>query len=169
MQNHKQLIGGPGIIVEIDESKFGKRKYHRGHRVDGAWVFGGIERTPEKRVFAQIVEDRTEATLLRVIEENIHPESIIHSDLWKRYQNISNYLDMQHETVNHSQHFKDPETGVLTNTIEGIWNGFKIAIPSRNRSKDNLDQRLLAKIWRRVNNDNLWNMFLTCLRETVVN
>lgn len=39
-----EKIGGPGRTVEIDESKFGKRKYHRGKRVDGVWVFGGIER-----------------------------------------------------------------------------------------------------------------------------
>jgi len=35
-------IGGPGCIVEI-ESKFGKRKFNHGKRVDGVWVFGGIE------------------------------------------------------------------------------------------------------------------------------
>lgn len=38
-----EQIGGPGIIVQIDESKIGKRKYHKGHRVEGQWVFGGIE------------------------------------------------------------------------------------------------------------------------------
>ena len=55
-------IGGEGIIVEIDESKFGKRKYNRGHAVEGegegAWVVGGIERSIERKFFAEIVEKR---------------------------------------------------------------------------------------------------------------
>lgn len=53
----KIKLGGPGMIVEIDESKFGRRKYHRGHKVEGQWVFGGIERDTG-RVFMVPVEDR---------------------------------------------------------------------------------------------------------------
>lgn len=49
--NENNVFGGPGIVVEIDESKFGKRKYHKGRRVDGVWVFGGIERDSKKCFF----------------------------------------------------------------------------------------------------------------------
>lgn len=55
---NSEKIGGPGEVVEIDESKFGKRKYHRGKQVEGVWVFGGIERS-SKRCFMQYVTDRS--------------------------------------------------------------------------------------------------------------
>lgn len=42
------VIGGSGLIVEVDETKLGKREYNRGHRVDGDWVVVGVERTPER-------------------------------------------------------------------------------------------------------------------------
>ena len=42
IQTHSEPIWGPGKTVEIDESKFGKTKYHRGKLVEGGWVFGGI-------------------------------------------------------------------------------------------------------------------------------
>ncbi|GFU73995.1 hypothetical protein TNCV_1641221 [Trichonephila clavipes] len=35
----QRKIGGVNVIVEIDESKFGKMKYGKGKPVDGKWVF----------------------------------------------------------------------------------------------------------------------------------
>ena len=44
MLENSEKIGGNGVEVEIDESKFGKCKYYRGHRVEGQWVFGSREK-----------------------------------------------------------------------------------------------------------------------------
>ena len=46
----RRNIGGVGCIVEIDESKFGKRKYNRSRRVVGKWVLGGFCRTILRRL-----------------------------------------------------------------------------------------------------------------------
>ncbi|KAI6224652.1 hypothetical protein M3Y95_00775400 [Aphelenchoides besseyi] len=35
---HSGKIGGPGIVVQIDETKVGNRKYNRGKRVHGHWL-----------------------------------------------------------------------------------------------------------------------------------
>ena len=51
------------IWSAADESKFGRRKYHRGHPVKGQWVFGGVERESGK-TFLVPVQDRTADTLL---------------------------------------------------------------------------------------------------------
>ena len=49
--NESVPLGGKGVIVEIDESKFGKMKYGKGKHVNGQWVFGGIERATDKCFF----------------------------------------------------------------------------------------------------------------------
>ena len=165
LEDDNHVIGGEGIIVEIDESKFGKRKYYRGRRVDGVWILGGIERTNEKRCFVKVVQDRTAETLHDVISRHVAPGSIIHTDLWRGYLGITE-LNMIHRTVNHSEHFMDPETGVHTNTIEGFWNGLKIQIPPRNRTKNAITNHLLECIWRKKNKNDLWNSFLYALKTT---
>jgi len=75
------IIGGDGIIVEIDESKFGKRKYNRGRRVEGAWVIGGVERTDQRQAFLQVVERRDANTILNIIQRHVTQGSIIHTDV----------------------------------------------------------------------------------------
>ena len=151
-----EMIGGPGVVVEIDESKFGKRKYNKGHRVDGCWVFGGVELTPERRCFAVVVPDRKANTLIPIICSHIHPGSIIRSDCWKAYDIIPFQpgYDYIHEKVNHSKEFVSEE-GVHTNTIEGTWSGIKRNTPVRQRTKASLPGCLFEFIWRRRNYQNL--------------
>ncbi|GJQ79880.1 hypothetical protein Trydic_g18327 [Trypoxylus dichotomus] len=43
LQEQTGQIGGQGRIVQIDESKFGRRKYNRRRRIEGHWVLGMIE------------------------------------------------------------------------------------------------------------------------------
>lgn len=159
------IIGGEGVVVQIDECKFGKRKYHRGRRVEGVWVFGGVEVTTERRVFLRVVETRDENTLLETITRHVAPGSVIYSDCWRAYSNINIKLGFQHETVNHSRFFKDPITGVHTNMIEGTWNGIKVGIPARNRTRSDFDEHLWEFIWRRRNQNNLWDGFIKALKE----
>ena len=82
-------IGGYDVIVEIDESKIGKRKYHRGKLVEGQWVFGGCEKDDSQNYcFIVPVEKREKDTLLALIQNWVRPGSIIMSDCWKAYCDI---------------------------------------------------------------------------------
>lgn len=106
-------IGGPGAHVEIDESKFGRRKYNRGHRVEGQWVFGGFERGSGE-IFMVPVETRDRKTLLPIIEAWILPGTTIHSDFWRAYDCL-NDEGYNHLKVNHSLEYVDADTGACTN------------------------------------------------------
>ena len=125
-------IGDEGKIVEIDESKFGKRKYNVGRVVEGQWVFGGICR--ESRDFSMIpVDDRTSATLLTVIKEYIEPGTTIISDCWKAYYCLASE-GYKHLKINHKVNFVDPDTGAHTNRIERHWRDAKNLVPKYGRT-----------------------------------
>jgi transposase-like protein len=165
----RKRIGGPGIVVEIDESKFGRRKYNRGHRVEGVWVMGGVERTKERGVFLVEVPDRRAETLLKLIKKYVRDGSIVYTDMFSSYRNLERELGMMHFTVNHSLGFINPETGVHTNTIEGTWCGIKFKINPRNRVKKFIKGCLEEFIWRRKNKGNLWLALLECLKAEFFN
>jgi ISXO2-like transposase domain len=111
LEDESSVIGGSGITVEIDECKLDKRKYHRGHSVEGVWIVG-VERTNEKRIFIERVENRSAETSREIIARRVAVGSIICTDMWRGYQDLES-LGMSHDTVNHSEYFRDPGTGVL--------------------------------------------------------
>ncbi|KAG2217633.1 hypothetical protein INT45_008086 [Circinella minor] len=143
------LIGGKNETVEIDESYFCKRKYNKGHHVNGIWVLGGIQRGT-KKIFTIPVEERNKETLLYQIKKFVKPETRIITDFWKGYINLkdNNYI---HDKVNHKKCFKVKGTDNHTNTIEGIWNGLKMNIIPQHRTRKYLFEHLLEQQWR-INN-----------------
>ena len=100
------------------------------------------------------------------MKRHVHPGSTIYTDLWKGYSDLTD-LGYEHHTVNHSRYFKDPTTGVHTNSIDGLWNGIKTKIKPRNRCND-IDDRLVEFIWRKINQNKIWQEFLHCLSLPIV-
>ncbi|CAF4294374.1 unnamed protein product [Didymodactylos carnosus] len=109
MIRQAKQLGGNGSIVEIDESKFGRRKHYRGHR-------------------------SKKETLLEIIKTWIKPGTTIMSDCWKAYNCLKNE-GFQHLQVNHSIEFVDSDTGAHTNTIESSWRHAKASLPQYRREK----------------------------------
>jgi transposase-like protein len=120
------MIGGLGKVVEVDESKFGRRKYHRGCYVKGQWVFGGIERG-SGRTFLETVNDRSAETLIELIKKWIRPGTTVITDCWAAYRSLPDE-GFTHLRVNHSITFVDEDTGAHTNTIESTWKHVKATL-----------------------------------------
>lgn len=147
-------IGREGVMVEIDESLFGKTKHHRGRPVKGVWVFGSVERTEEKNRVAIVVEKRSAKRLLPIINRHVRPGSITYSDMWRAYLSVSE-IRLEHCSVSHKKHFKGPEAGLHTNTIESVWNGFKSKIISQKRVKKEVQVCINEILWKRMHRASL--------------
>ena len=156
-------IGGPGHIVEIDESKFGKRKCHRGRQLSGKWVFGGIDRDT-KDAFMVTVDDRSASTLIPIIERYIKPGTMILSDEWASY-NLIPPATFTHLTVNHSIQFVVPGTDIHTQTIESTWGQAKKKMRnSMTTNPELLDTYLAEYCWKKKYGDNTFHNLIVEIR-----
>ena len=128
------ILGGEGVIVEVDEAKFGRRKYNRGRLIEGQWVLGGIVRGTMD-FFTLPVPDRSAATLQPHIKEWVVEGTTIHTDCWRGYNHLARH-GYTHLTVNHSRGFVDPVTGCHTQNIERLWRDIRKELPRFGRIRD---------------------------------
>lgn len=129
-----QKISGPNKTVEIDDRKFGRRKYNRKHTLKGQGVFGGVEHE-FGRIFLLPSLDRTANTLLAVLREWIEAGTAVISDCWSAYwhQETRGYTN---QTGNHTIGFVYVRTRSQTNTIESTWRHVHAFFNTCNRMAD---------------------------------
>ncbi len=77
------------------------------------------------RVFS--VKKRDANTLLPIIETHVRVGTMIHSDKWSAYNRLKS-LGYEHNTINHSENFVNPENGANTQKIESTWGSFEDSI-----------------------------------------
>ena len=129
-------MGGPGKVVEADETYFGQnverplrttkgRKFTKGGRSGPSGkraIVSLVERGGEVRSFHVAVADQV--TVEAIIAANIAKETRLHTDESRLY-NTAVFLGMgSHETVKHTA--KEYARGdVTTNSVEGFFSIFK--------------------------------------------
>ncbi len=130
-------MGGPGQIVEIDETQFGKiegapKRIPQGGGFRNT-VLTLVERSGSARTFH--VEGTRMADLLPVVRANIDPKSTVMTDEHASYNKLGNEF-ARHATVTHSADeyvrytnavmFPSGEPYIVhTNTVEGFFSVFK--------------------------------------------
>ncbi|GFQ86141.1 transposase, ISXO2-like domain-containing protein [Trichonephila clavata] len=150
-EKERKQIGDEGLIVEIDENLFVKRKNNTGRVLPQQWVFGGIC-LETKETFLVTVPNGSAVTLMEKICKNIKEGSIIYSDCWKGYKTSElENAGFLHGTVNHKYNFVDPDTGVHTQHVERMWGSAKWCNKKqRGTARHHLDSYLIEFIWRQA-------------------
>ena len=93
-------IGGLGTIIEVDESVFVRRKCSRCHSPMQQRVIGVCRETG---VLLYATEDRTQATIEKVITDSLLPSSTIIIDCFASYNRPAELpgCNYTHQSANH--------------------------------------------------------------------
>ena len=120
-------LGGPGVIVQADESCFShKPKHHRGRGPQKTqWVFGVVDTSTSPATgYLERVDTKDTETLLPNINSVVEPGSVVHTGTYRGIMRMG----LEHRTINHSVNFVEPDSGLHTQHIESYWNRKKTII-----------------------------------------
>lgn len=122
-------------IVEVDETFVGgkNRNRHRDKKIKGNQGRSFIDKTPvfgmlnrEGHLRCVVVPDTSAGSIEPVIRENVQEGSIVMSDEWWAYRNLSN--GYSHMVVDHARGQYVNDCGGTTNGIENAWSNFKKSV-----------------------------------------
>jgi transposase-like protein len=113
-------IGGPDVIVEIDEAFIGGRRLGegQGRRDHLSIVLGMVEKGGD--AITRIIPNIKRQTIWNEIAENVLPGSIINTDELSSYRGI-NMRGFRHQTVCHQDGEYVSKYGATVNRVEGYW------------------------------------------------
>ena len=138
-------IGGPEMIVQIDEALIGRRKYHKGRVVEETWVVGLIDTAGELRL--TVVENRSAKSLLAVVRKYVKRGSEIHTDGWRGYNRLGEF-GYTHKRVIHEHEFV-AEDGTHTQRIESQWRNVRRTFSRGGIRHEDIGEHLVEHVWRR--------------------
>ena len=150
--HEESKMGGPGSVIEVDESMIGKRKFNKGRWVNGTWLLGFTDiHTGELRILKCPDNKRNAIALLPVIREHVKRGTTIITDCWGAYNDLDQF-GYNHLTVNHSDPnnpFINKKTGANTQAIESAWRAMKRRMCRGGVSKEELGDHLCEYLWQR--------------------
>jgi len=165
------FLGTEEVSVELDESFMGKKaKNERGTSKQTHLVFGIVQRSGRKCVL-YLVDNASRQTLFPIIEKHIPKSTKIYHDGLATYANLHE-LNYQHDVVFHNREFVT-DTGVHTNTIEGLWGlmrqriGSMHGLKTRERLAAHLDEFSFRQNFK-DETGSIWNQWLQ-LAQTLPN
>ncbi|XP_065315034.1 uncharacterized protein LOC135923940 [Gordionus sp. m RMFG-2023] len=129
--NHAK-VGGPGQIVEMDESLVRKSKYNSdGVLIKKAlWIIGGICPNTD-RIFLWATLSRNRETFLDVVRQNVLEGTVIITDSWKGYYDCPEDKNGENNfETDHRISFVQPsDIPVHTRKIDIFWQDLKPKLP----------------------------------------